>query len=72
MKKNTTEITVFKDVKVRVLRVEDQDYFCITDLAKYKNAARPDAPISSWINAKPNLDAIHEWELLHNPDFCIQ
>jgi len=29
-----TEIIVFKDVKVRVLRVEDQDYFCITDLAK--------------------------------------
>ena len=69
MKKNTTEITVFKNVKVRVLRVEDQDYFCITDLAKYKNADRPDAPISSWINAKPNLDAIHEWELLYNSDF---
>ena len=58
--KNTTEITVFKDIKVRVLRIEEQDYFCITDLARYKNSARPDAPISSWINAKPNLDAIHE------------
>lgn len=64
-----TEITVFKDVKVRVMRVGDLDYFCITDLAKYKNTDRPDAPISSWINAKPNLDAIHEWELLYNADF---
>jgi len=69
MKKNTTEITVFKDVKVRVIQQEDQDYFCITDLAKYKNPDRPDLPVGSWINAKPNLDAVHEWELLHNPDF---
>ena len=59
----------FKDVKVRVKQVEGQDYFCITDLAKYKNPARPDFPVGSWINAKPNLDAIHEWELLYNPDF---
>ena len=65
---NKAEITVF-NTKVRVLRVEDADYFCITDLAKYKNADRPDAPISSWINAKPNLELLYQWELLHNPDF---
>ena len=67
--KQQMEITVFKDVKVRVKQVEGQDYFCITDLARYKNSERPDVPVASWLNGKPNLDAVHEWELLHNPDF---
>ena len=62
------EITVF-DTKVRVLRIDGADYFCITDLAKYKNSERPDSIISSWINAKPNLELLYQWELLHNPDF---
>ena len=68
MSATKAEITVF-NTKVRVIRVDDMDYFCITDLSKYKNPTRPDAPISSWINAKPNLELIHEWELLHNADF---
>ena len=63
-----TEITVF-DTKVRVIRVEKEDYFCITDLAKYKNPKAPNSTILSWINAKPNLDLVHFWELRHNPDF---
>jgi len=65
---NKTEITVF-DTKVRVLKIDDQDYFCLTDLAKYKNPKRPDLPIQSWINGRPNLSAIHEWEILYNKDF---
>lgn len=65
---NKTEITVF-NTKVRVIRLDDIDYFCITDLAKYKNKDRPDVVISSWINAKPNLELLYQWELLHNPDF---
>jgi len=68
MSATKAEIEVF-DTKVRVIRIDDADYFCITDLSRYKNPTRPDAPISSWINAKPNLELIHEWELLHNPDF---
>lgn len=68
MSATKAEITVF-NTKVRVIRIDDADYFCITDLSKYKNPTRPDAPISSWINAKPNLELIYQWELLHNTDF---
>ncbi len=63
-----TEITVF-DTKVRVVKFLDSDYFCITDLAKYKRPDRPDSVISSWINSKPNLELIYQWELLYNTDF---
>lgn len=62
------EIIVF-NTKVRVIRVKDNDYFCLTDLAKYKNQEQPNSTILSWINAKPNLELIYFWELKHNPDF---
>jgi len=66
--KQQTEITVF-NTKVKVIRVGDADYFCLTDLARYKNPQRPEVPIQSWINRKTNFEVIREWELMHNPDF---
>ncbi len=63
-----TEITVF-NTKVKVIRSEETDYICITDLARYKNAARPDLPIRSWMNTKREIEFLYEWELKYNPDF---
>ena len=65
---NKAEITVF-NTKVRVIRVDDDDYFCITDLAKYKNPDRPDVPIRSWMNTKREIDFLYEWEIKYNTDF---
>ena len=62
------EIVVF-DTKVRVIRVDGDDYFCITDLAKFKNPDRPDLPIRSWMNTKRELEFLFEWETKYNPDF---
>lgn len=65
---NKAEIIVF-NTKVKVIRIEHDDYFCITDLARYKNPSNPNSTILSWINAKPNLELLYFWELRHNPDF---
>jgi len=62
------EITVF-DTKVRVMRIDDADYFCITDLAKYKNPKQPDVAIRSWLNTRREIDFLYEWELAYNLDF---
>ena len=62
------EIVVF-NTKVRVIRVNGHDYFCLTDLAKYKNPDQPNSTILSWINAKPNLELVYFWEKKHNPEF---
>ena len=64
----TTEIVVF-NTKVRVIRIEEDDYFCLTDLAKYKNPEHPNSTILSWINAKPNLELVYFWEQKYNQDF---
>lgn len=63
-----TEITVF-NTKVKVIRFEETDYICITDLARYKNATRPDLPIRSWMNTKREIEFLYEWELKYNPGF---
>ena len=63
-----TEITVF-NTKVKVIRSEKSDFFCLTDLAKYKNPNAPNSTILSWINAKPNLELVYYWERKHNDDF---
>lgn len=68
MSTTKAEIMVF-NTKVRVIRVDEDDYFCITDLAKYKNAKIPNSVILSWINAKPNLELVYYWELRHNSAF---
>jgi len=65
---NKTEILVF-DTKVRVIRIDDADYFCITDLAKYKNPDNPDMIIRSWLNTKRELEFLQEWEQAYNLDF---
>lgn len=68
MSATKAEIIVF-NTKVRVIRIDDDDYFCITDLAKYKNEKIPNSIILSWINAKPNLELVYYWEQRHNENF---
>lgn len=62
------EIQVF-DTNVRVLRHEEEDYFCITDLARYKKPDAPDIVIRSWLNTRREIEFLQEWELAYNADF---
>ena len=68
MSATKAEITVF-NTKVRVIRIDDKDYFCITDLAKFKSPDNPDMVIRSWLNTKRELEFLQEWEKAYNPDF---
>lgn len=62
------EIDVF-NTRVRVIRIEESDYICLTDLARYKSADSPDMVIRSWLNTKRELEFLHEWELAYNSEF---
>lgn len=67
MKKNN-EIEVF-ETTVRIEKNEDNDYICLTDLAKYKNSKSPDMVIRNWLNTRRELDFLKEWEMAYNSDF---
>ena len=63
-----------KNINVQGLQIgfmqsEQNDYICITDIAKHKN---PDAPrdiIKNWMRSKNTIELLGLWEKLRNPDF---
>ena len=54
---------------VSYYQVNDEDYICITDIARYKNADRTDDLIRNWLRNRNTIEFLGIWELLNNPDF---
>ncbi len=54
---------------IRVVRHEDEDYICLTDIAKAKNPDHPDDLIRNWLRNRNTLELLGIWEQLHNPGF---
>jgi len=50
---------------------DDQDYICITDIAKYKNAETTGLIISHWLSTRFTVEFMGFWEKIHNPDFNV-
>ncbi|MDL2241684.1 KilA-N domain-containing protein [Bacteroidales bacterium OttesenSCG-928-L03] len=62
------KITV-KDIDLTILNINNAEYVCITDLARYKNAEHTDDVIKNWIRNRNTIELLGIWELLHNPNF---
>ena len=54
------------EVSVRTSK-DDNDYFSLTDMAKWKNVDDPRFVIQKWISTKFTLEFLGIWELLNNP-----
>ncbi|MEA3362279.1 MAG: KilA-N domain-containing protein [Thermodesulfobacteriota bacterium] len=68
MSKKNTKIEV-KGIEVTFVQTQQEDFICITDIAKFKN---PDAPrdiIKNWMRSKNTIELLGLWEKLNNPDF---
>lgn len=55
---NKAQITTVMNVQeneIRVMRIDNEDYISITDLAKYKNPNNPSDVIKKWLS---NYDTI--------------
>ncbi len=57
------------DREVTVVMQNDEDYICITDIARYKNPESTDDLIRSWIRNRNTIEFLGIWEQLNNPDF---
>ncbi len=60
---------IVQDTEVTVVGVKGENYICITDLARYKNAEHTDDIIKNWIRNRNTIELLGIWELLHNPKF---
>ena len=66
--KITTIINVNEN-EVRVIRIDDEDYISLTDLARYKNPLDPSDVIKKWLSNYDTIEFLGLWEELSNEDF---
>jgi hypothetical protein len=50
-------------------KLKDQDYICITDIAKYKNPNHTDDLIRNWLRNRNTVEFLGLWEQLNNRCF---
>lgn len=55
--------------EVQILSVKHDDYICITDIARYKDAERTDYLISNWMRNRNTIEFLGIWEQINNPEF---
>jgi len=65
-KKTTIEV---QGTSIVVLSQNQQDIFCLTDIAKFKNPDHPDDVIRNWLRSRNTVEFLGVWERLNNPSF---
>ena len=60
---------VVQGTSVAILNREDQDFICLTDIAKLKNPEHSDDVIRNWLRSRSTVEFLGIWERLNNPDF---
>lgn len=65
IKEEMTKITV-KDTEVNVVKVNGEDYICLTDMMRAKDG---DFFITDWLRNRNTLEFIGIWEKVYNPNF---
>lgn len=57
---------IISDVTIRIIKYQNQDYICLTDMVKNYGG---DVAIYSWMRNRNTVEFLGVWELLNNPDF---
>jgi len=65
--KKTGELNV-KGTSVRVVKINGEDFVCLTDMAKTKSED-PSFTINHWMRNRMTIEYLGLWESLYNPNF---
>jgi hypothetical protein len=57
------------DNEISIITLNNEDYICITDIARYKDPDHTDDLIRNWIRNRNTIEFLGIWEHLNNPDF---
>lgn len=55
--------------EIQIFSIRDDDYICITDIARYKNEAATDDLIRNWLRNRNTVEFLGIWEQINNPGF---
>lgn len=65
-----TKIIKVNDTNISVmLQGKEDDYICLTDMARYKDKERTNYIIQNWMRARSTIEYLGVWEQLNNPNF---
>lgn len=71
MSRHTSMLTV-QDTPVTVMRIDQNDYISLTDMAKARtDAGRAADVIKNWLRTRSTLEFLGTWEIMYNPDFKV-
>ena len=69
--KKASLITV-QDTAITVMKVNKEDFICLTDMAKARtDAGRAADVIKNWLRARTTLEFLGTWEVMYNPNFKV-
>lgn len=68
MSRKNNQIEV-KGMSITITSNDQQDYICLTDIARYKDSKRTDYIIQNWLRNRNTIEFLGIWEKLYNPDF---
>ena len=70
MSKDEIKTQIFvKDKAINVIRLDDNDFISLTDLARYADEDDPRYPIQNWMRNKDVISYLGLWESIHNENF---
>lgn len=69
MRRGNMPKIIVKGKDVTIYTVDQDDYICITDIARYKDAERTDYIILNWLRNRNTIEFLGIWETLNNPNF---
>ncbi len=58
-----------KGVEITYSQVQQEDFICITDIARYKETERTDHLIQNWMRNRNTIEFLGIWEKINNPQF---
>lgn len=65
MKKEITTL----GIQIGIQQKLNQDYFSLTDIAKFRNRSHSDDIIKNWLRNRNTIELLGLWEKLYNPNF---
>ena len=67
-----TSLMTVQDYPVAVMRIDQNDYISLTDMAKARtDATRAADVIKNWLRTRSTLEFLGTWEVMYNPDFKV-
>ena len=56
---------------ISIMKNQNEDYVCLTDMAKFKNSDATGLVISHWLSTRYAIDFLGIWEKINNPNFNV-